>query len=127
MAKHAAGVCKNPHIPQMGAPGVDVRKGLFQVSHHTTLAHTNLTFAIDGLSVSGFTFGAHLANIYYNSDQRSGRFCNDMFGNPDLIALAEHINAYWDLSSVTSSTPRCASSRKVSSSMECTSTRALSS
>lgn len=97
MAKHAAGVCKNPHIPQMGAPGVDVRKGLFQVSHHTTLAHTNLTFAIDGLSVNGFTFGAHLANIYYNSDQRSGRFCNDMFGNPDILALAEHMQTYWSL------------------------------
>ena len=54
-----------------------------------------MTFPIDGIAVGDITFGMHLANPFYNSDQRSGRFCAKMFLNPDYGEIENYIRKFW--------------------------------
>lgn len=96
LAQFAADMCYNGETPMLaGSKHINVRSRLFEVSHHTTLAHWSATFAISGLSVNGFTMGLHLAAPFYNSDQRSGRFCSAMFDNPDFVAIEAYIRDLW--------------------------------
>ena len=83
MAKFAANGCYQGNIPEIEPISEEVaafvRKKLAQTGHHTTMEHQSFSFAIDGIAVSDVTFGLHLAAPFYNSDQRSGRYCSDMF------------------------------------------------
>ena len=72
-----------------------VQNKLFFVSHHTTLEHTNFTFFLENIPVSDVTLGLHLTHPFYNSDQRSGRYCAKMFINPDYISIRAHILSLW--------------------------------
>jgi hypothetical protein len=90
----AALTCYNPVLPKIGET-MDVKSRLFEVSHHTTLQHWHATFVIEGLSIGGVTFGFHLDAPFYDTDQRSGRFCLDMFANPDFSAIERYIRSYW--------------------------------
>ena len=72
-----------------------VREKLFLTSHHTTLEHTNFTFFLEDIPVSDVTLGLHLAHPFYNSDQRSGRYCSKMFTSPDFGAIRAHIISMW--------------------------------
>lgn len=94
LASHAASKCYQAESPQMGKL-LDVKSRLFQTSHHTTLEHFSFTFDIEGIAVSDITLGAHLASPFYNSDQRSGRFCAEMFVNPDFAAIQDYIKSLW--------------------------------
>ena len=78
MASLAAGICYQDKIPEMGKR-LNVREKLFDVSHHTTIQHHSTSFLIEGIAVGDITFGMHLTNPFYNSDQRSGRYCAKMF------------------------------------------------
>jgi len=93
-ASHAALTCYQDSLPEVGKL-IDVKSRLFNVGHHTTLQHWYATFAIEGVSVGDVTFGLHLASQFYNTDQRSGRFCSAMFANPDFQALERYIREYW--------------------------------
>jgi len=94
LSSYSALTCYNPELPEIGK-NIDVKKRLFETGHHTTLQHTYYTFAIDGLAVADVTFGLHLASPFYNSDQRSGRFCIDMFKTPDYEGFASYIRTFW--------------------------------
>ncbi len=94
LASHAAFECYRPKPAQMGEL-IDVKGRLFNVAHHTTLEHHSFTFNVEGIAVSDITFGAHLCSPFYNSDQRSGRFCAEMFLNPDFDSIRGYIVAFW--------------------------------
>jgi len=98
LASHAARVCYQAQAPEMGK-NIDVENRLFKTGHHTTLQHFFFTFFIEGISIGDITFGMHLASPFYNSDQRSGRYCAKMFLEPDFLKIQNYIKAYWpDLS-----------------------------
>src|SRR3989344_8865631 len=94
LASHAAQKCYQEESPEMGDM-INVESRLFRPSHHTTLEHHSFTFDIEGIAVSDITLGAHLDHPFYNSDQRSGRFCARMFLNPDFISIEEYIKTFW--------------------------------
>lgn len=90
LASHAALECYQSKSPELGKL-IDVRKRLFETGHHTTLEHYSFTFNVEGIAVSDITFGAHLCSPFYNSDQRSGRFCAEMFLHPDFESIEQYI------------------------------------
>lgn len=94
LASHAAQKCYQEESPEMGDM-INVEGRLFRPSHHTTLEHHSFTFDIEGIAVSDITFGAHLASPFYNSDQRSGRFCARMFTSPNFTSIEEYIKTFW--------------------------------
>jgi hypothetical protein len=94
LISHAAFTCYRGKSPELGEL-IKIKEQLFDVSHHTTLQHWYVTFTIEGISVGDVTFGQHLASPFYNSDQRSGRFCADMFAKPDYAFFERYMQAYW--------------------------------
>lgn len=94
LASHAALVCYQDMMPELGKR-LNVKDKLFDVSHHTTLQHHYATFATEGIAVGDITFGMHLANPFYNSDQRSGRYCAKMFLDPDYDKIKNYIRRFW--------------------------------
>lgn len=90
----AACGCYEGEKPHMGKV-IDLKKRIFDTGHHTIPQHIYATFWLENLAISDFTFGLHLAHSFYNSSQRSGRFCSSMFSKPDFTALAKYIHAYW--------------------------------
>ncbi|MEK7447309.1 MAG: FAD-dependent thymidylate synthase [Patescibacteria group bacterium] len=95
LASHAAKTCYNSIPPEMGDLLADPYGQLWEPGHHTTWQHWQATFAIAGIDVSNMKFGLHLVNRFYNSDEMSGRYCADMFKNPDFEAIAAYIMHYW--------------------------------
>ncbi|NTW13699.1 MAG: hypothetical protein HGA31_01575 [Candidatus Moranbacteria bacterium] len=99
-AEHAAKTCYQGAIPDIGT-GKDasaakfVKEKLFSTGHHTTLQHSLFSFQVEGIAVGNVTFGLHLVSPFYNSDQRSGRFCSDMFLNPDFERIGEYVQYFW--------------------------------
>jgi len=91
---HAARVCYQGTAPEWGKT-IDIKGRLFETGHHTTFQHVFCTFNIEGIAVGDVTFGLHLASPFYNSSQRSGRFCAGMFTNPDFELLASYVKNYW--------------------------------
>ena len=94
MISFAAKVCyqdKKPGLEEI----MDIENNLFNTGHHTTLQHSYYTFFIEGIAVSDVTFGLHLTSSFYNSSQRSGRFCGKMFLNPDYDMIDGYIRHYW--------------------------------
>lgn len=99
-AEHAGKICyqsKMPEIKQTEDEKVVsfVNESLFKVSHHTALEHSSFTFDIEGISVGDITVGLHLAHVFYNSDQRSGRYCAKMFEEPDFGMIENYIINFW--------------------------------
>jgi len=99
LAEHAAKTCYQAEVPELKTDETLVRdfvdKRLFKTSHHTTIEHQNFTFSIEDIAISDVTFGLHLASPFYNSDQRSGRFCGKMFTNPDYNWIENYIKYFW--------------------------------
>ncbi len=91
---HAAKVCYQGTTPEWGKK-IDIKGRLFDSGHHTTFQHIYCTFNIEGISVGDVTFGLHLASPFYNTSQRSGRFCAEMFANPDFEILVGYVREYW--------------------------------
>lgn len=98
MISFAAKSCYEGEEPKIGDI-LDIKTTLFQPGHHTTLQHasTYFTFFIDGIAISDVTSGLHLANPFYNSSQRSGRFCGKMFSDPDFNQIESYIRKHWPL------------------------------
>ncbi len=100
LAEKAAKTCYQPEAPILKeTANQEVRdfimNNIFRTGHHTVLEHQFFTFEIEGVAVSDVSFGLHLANPFYNSDQRSGRFCAKMFDNPNTDWLDKYISYYW--------------------------------
>lgn len=94
LASFSARVCYQAEEPEMGKL-LDVEKALFETAHHTTLQHSFFAFYVEGIAVSDVTLGLHLANPFYNTSQRSGRFCAAMFVCPDYEMIGQYIKTYW--------------------------------
>ncbi|RJQ30747.1 hypothetical protein C4572_03705 [Candidatus Parcubacteria bacterium] len=94
LASFAAGTCYQDKLPELGKR-LNVKDKLFSVGHHTTLQHHYATFAIEEIAVGDITFGMHLASPFYNSDQRSGRYCAKMFLEPDYGKIENYIKKFW--------------------------------
>lgn len=94
LASFAAKTCYEGDKPELGKL-IDVKKRLFDVGHHTTLQHNSFTFFIEGCAISDVTLGLHLASPFYNTSQRSGRFCATMFENPNFDEIKKYISHYW--------------------------------
>lgn len=79
-ASFAALTCYMARFPIWGVV-IDWFKKLFKTGHHTTFMHapSYFSFMIEGISVGDITFGLHLTSPFYNSSQRSGRYCSSMF------------------------------------------------
>lgn len=74
---------------------MNVEAALWNSGHHTTLmAPGDYVFRIEGVSVSTITLGLHLAFPFYNTGQRSGRFCSEMFDTMDASSLVAKLTAY---------------------------------
>ncbi|MEK9182093.1 MAG: FAD-dependent thymidylate synthase [Patescibacteria group bacterium] len=95
LASHAAGICYQDTMPILGKRMDDIEGKLFKKSHHTPFQHHSMTFTVEGIAVGDITFGMHLASPFYNSDQRSGRFCAKMFLNPDYDKIKNYIRKFW--------------------------------
>lgn len=100
MAEHAAKLCYQATLPPLqteegGAVSKFVDDRLFKVSHHTTLQHQYFTFEIEGIAVGDIDYGLHECDPNYNSDQRSGRFCGEMFANPDFNQIEAYTEQFW--------------------------------
>ena len=89
-----AHTCYQGETPKLGEK-INIKTRLFDVGHHTTLQHSHFNFYIEGIAVGDVTLGLHLANVFYNSSQRSGRFCSAMFKNPDFDAMVNYLNSYY--------------------------------
>jgi thymidylate synthase ThyX len=94
LSSHAAKECYSS-IPPTWGNRMDVEKDLFNTSHHTTLEHSYFTFNIEGIAISNVKLGIHLTHPFYNTDERSGRFCSKMFLEPDMVRLEGYIKHYW--------------------------------
>ncbi|MEI7749529.1 MAG: FAD-dependent thymidylate synthase [Candidatus Moraniibacteriota bacterium] len=100
MAEYAAKLCYQGTIPEMkSGTGPSTAKfvdeKLFRTGHHTTLQHSNFSFQIEGIAVGDVTFGPHLTSPFYDSDQRSGRFCSEMFLNPNFDLIESYLCFFW--------------------------------
>ncbi|NTV44596.1 MAG: hypothetical protein HGA67_02785 [Candidatus Yonathbacteria bacterium] len=89
-------MCSSPATPPWREI-INTKKELFDKGHHTTFQHFHLSFVIDGIAVGDVTFGLHLANVFYNTSQRSGRLAKDMFANPDIAMFMAYIDKFWPL------------------------------
>jgi thymidylate synthase ThyX len=94
IASHAALICYQAEAPEMGKL-IDVETRLFKPGHHTTLQHFFLTFVVEGIAVGDITFGLHLVHPFYNSDQRSGRYCAKMFLEPNYKEIENYVRTFW--------------------------------
>lgn len=94
LISHAALTCYNPEKPSWSKE-IDIKARLWETGHHTTFQHYYLTFFLEGISVGDVTLGLHLANPFYNSSQRSGRFCGGMFAKPNLGQIRRYIKTFW--------------------------------
>lgn len=95
LASFAAFMCYQAETPVLGEKQIDVEGRLFNPGHHTTLQHFSMSFEIEGIAVGDITTGFHLVSPFYNSDQRSGRFCAEMFLNPDFEKIEDYIRTFW--------------------------------
>jgi len=99
-AEYAAKLCYQGTVPEMksGADASTVKfvdEKLYRTGHHTTLQHSFFSFQIEGIAVGDVTFGPHLTSPFYDSDQRSGRFCSEMFLDPDYPRIESYLRSYW--------------------------------
>ncbi len=94
---HAAKTCYNSAIPKIDSDPLDVENQLAKTGHHTTMEHYFITYSIDGISIGDITFGLHLTSPFYNSDQRSGRYCKKMFSEPNLEEIIQYIDGFWEI------------------------------
>ncbi|MBU4216999.1 FAD-dependent thymidylate synthase [Candidatus Parcubacteria bacterium] len=96
VVSHAALKCYQAISPIWGKR-IDERGRLFDTSHHTTFQHASsyFTFDIEKIAISDITFGLHLASPFYNSDQRSGRYCAKMFLEPNYELIDDYIAKFW--------------------------------
>lgn len=81
--KLAAGLCYQPTVDKARekSANIPVKDTLFDSGHHTTFQHSDshVSFVLDQIPVSLATFGLHFTHPFYNTSQRSGRFCTEMF------------------------------------------------
>lgn len=94
LASYMAGICYQDTMPELGKR-MDTEGKLFKKNHHTPFQHHFATFATEGIAVGDITFGMHLTSPFYNSDQRSGRFCAKMFISPDYGKIENYIKRFW--------------------------------
>lgn len=94
LASHAALKCYQSKSPKMGKT-INVESRLFSVGHHTTIQHHSSTSDIEKIAVGDITTGIHLVSPFYNSDQRSGRYCSKMFLEPNYDQINEYISFFW--------------------------------
>src|SRR5450830_1694012 len=90
LSSHAAKTCYMAKEPEMGSQ-LDVENTLFKVGHHTTLQHFYITFAINNIAIGDIKLGLHLDSPFYNSDERSGRYCAEIFAHPNYEQLTRYI------------------------------------
>lgn len=90
---YAALTCYQDVEPEWGKI-IDLKTKIFETGHHSVLQHIYCVFRVEGIAVGDVTFGLHLANPFYNSSQRSGRFCAKMFANPDIESLVRYFERY---------------------------------
>lgn len=99
MAQWCGSKCYQPDLKSqmLNASKINVKSTLWKPGHHTTLEHAShsILFDIENIPVSMITFGLHLIHPFYNSSQRSGRYCLDIFGN-DLTKYRNHILTFLD-------------------------------
>lgn len=97
LSQFAAATCYQPTHEKVikSAPHIDVENSLYRTRHHTTIQHGNhyLTFEIENIPVSLVTFGLHLTHPFYNSSQRSGRYCTTMFDLGDEV-MTDYIDSF---------------------------------
>jgi hypothetical protein len=82
-AQLAASFCYKSSVQSAydSASKIDVKNTTYPSEHHTTLQHAPMyvTLDMDNIPVSLVTFGLHLIHPFYNTCQRSGRYCTEMF------------------------------------------------
>lgn len=78
------------------AKKINAEKVLFKSGHHTTFQHPEhmLKFYLDNIPVSLVTFGLHMTHPFYNTSQRSGRYCMDMFTKKSRSQLEEYVENF---------------------------------
>lgn len=99
IAQWCGSKCYQPDLKSqmLNASKINVKNTLWKPGHHTTLEHANhhILFDIENIPVSLVTFGLHMTHPFYNSSQRSGRYCLDIFGS-DLVRYHDYINNFLD-------------------------------
>jgi hypothetical protein len=97
-AKLAGATCYQPNADAAcsAAKKINAETVLFKTGHHTTFQHPEhmLKFYLDNVPVSLVTFGLHMTHPFYNTSQRSGRYCMDMFTAKSHDQLEEHIESF---------------------------------
>lgn len=89
--------CYDPEMPELGK-SIKIKERVFDVGHHTTFQHDHYSFFIEGIAVSDITLGLHMCSPFYNSGQRSGRFCSEMFSDPNSLSkIMSYVDCYYAL------------------------------
>lgn len=91
----AAKMCYTAEPPEYGVTLDDPIEKLWDSSHHTTFQHYYLSTVINGIAVGEVKNGLHLANVFYNTDERSGRYCNKMFLEYNPSRVERYIRTAW--------------------------------
>lgn len=86
----AARTCYEGSKPARGKV-IKLKDRIVDTGHHTVIQHINASFHIEGISVGDITLGLHMANVFYDTSQRSGRFCAEMFSAPDTDSLMSYL------------------------------------
>lgn len=102
--KFAASMCYQPTIDKAldKMHNIDTYEGLFKPGHVTTAEHAPCSFAfvLDQIPISLATFGLHMMHPFYNTSQRSGRYCRSMFDGSDSrlfdVYLDDLVKVYFD-------------------------------
>ena len=80
LANHAARLCYENELPELGVgKKLPLDTGLFKKGHQTPFEHFSMNYEIESFSVWDVTSGLHLCHPFYNTSQKSGRFCMEMF------------------------------------------------
>ena len=95
LASYAARLCYEGKLPKWGEK-LPLKKGLFEKGHHTPFEHFSMNYTIEGTSVWDVTSGLHLCHPFYNTCQRSGRYCIEMFqDNSAFVKIESYIKKFW--------------------------------
>ncbi len=93
LAAYMAKRCYGAEIPKLGDM-IDLESTTFNPGHHSVFEHYYLNYDIEGIPVGLVTFWLH-THPFYNTSQRSGRFCRDMFKGSDAEEILNMIKEFY--------------------------------
>lgn len=75
---------------------INIKERIYNPGHHQVMEPNSYSWFIEGIAVGDVNFGVHLHTPHYSTSQRSGRFCNDMYIDPNALdMIIQYIKFYY--------------------------------